>query len=626
VEISGKLAKWHPVTLTFAGPETSERAMPNPFTDYRLDVTLVARSGQHYVVPGFYAADGNAAITAAESGDKWRVHFSADEAGPWSYRVRFLHGTGVALADDPQGDSAGFMDDMEGTVEIGPADKPGNGFYGKGRLQYVGERYQRFAETGEYFLKVGADAPENLFAYEDFDATPNVGKRRKTWAPHLQDYHSEADDLLWGPNRDKGKALLGAVNYLSGKGMNAFSFLTFNVAGDDENVFMHLVKKDLADYEANHGKNTPDKAWTTSVERLRVDVSKTDQWDRVMRYADRKGMFLHFKTSEAENCKLMDGGELVRDAAERGPRAAYAWLLKEAAQGRLLYNDDTPMRILELTARLHRNEPVHEDDPQRRGVFTTTILSEADGRPTISLFFTGARHSGENLRALLAERLAGLPPPMQMCDALARNLPRDLETTVANCLSHGRRNFYELAETFPAEVQHVLACLKEVYRIDGQAKKQGLSPHARLRLHQEHSGPVMESLLQWLNAQIDERKVEPNSSLGQAIAYMLRHWEKLTLFLREPGAPLDNNVCEQALKMAIRHRKNSLFYKTQRGAEVGDLYMSLIHTCDHAQADPFDYLTELQRHHQRVIQSPGDWLPWNYRQQLARTPPPSPDA
>ncbi|MFW6170599.1 MAG: DUF5060 domain-containing protein [Planctomycetota bacterium] len=310
VEIGGKLAKWHPVTLTFAGPETSERAPPNPFTDYRLDVTFVGPSGQKYVVPGFYAADGNAAITGAESGDKWRVHFSADEAGQWSYRVRFFHAAGVALADDPRGDSGGFMDGMEGTFEIGPADKPGNGFYSKGRLQYVGERYQRFAETGEYFLKVGADAPENLFAYEDFDATPNVGKRRKTWAPHLQDYHGEADDLLWGPDRDKGKALLGAVNYLSGKGMNAFSFLTFNVAGDDENVFMHLVKKDLADYEANHGKSKPDKAWTTSIERLRIDVSKTGQWDRVMRYADRKGMFLHFKTSEVENCKLMDGGDL----------------------------------------------------------------------------------------------------------------------------------------------------------------------------------------------------------------------------------------------------------------------------------------------------------------------------
>jgi hypothetical protein len=237
-KITGKLAKWHKISLTFDGPETSERATPNPFTDYRLDVTFTAPSGRNYVVPGFYAADGVAAATSAESGNKWRVHFSADEAGEWSYAASFLKGKGVAVADEPDGESGGFMDGAKGTITIGPADGPGNGFYSKGRLQYVGQRYQRFAETGEYFLKVGADAPENIFAYSDFDATPNVGNRRKSWQPHLKDYDTEADDLLWGPDGDKGKALLGALNYLSGKGMNAFSFLTFNVAGDDENVFM----------------------------------------------------------------------------------------------------------------------------------------------------------------------------------------------------------------------------------------------------------------------------------------------------------------------------------------------------------------------------------------------------
>ncbi|TWU42117.1 DUF5060 domain-containing protein [Novipirellula artificiosorum] len=308
--VSGKLAKWHKVTLTFTGPETDERATPNPFTDYRLDVAFTGPSGQKYVVPGFFAADGNAAISGADSGSQWQVHFSADESGPWSYQATFLQGAGVALADQPVGESGGFMDGVKGTFQIGPADGPGNGLYSKGRLQYVGERYQRFAETGEIFLKVGADAPENLLAYDDFDATPNVGKRRKSWSPHLKDYNTDADGLLWGPNRDKGKGLLGAINYLSGKGMNVFSFLTFNVAGDDENIFMHLVKKDLADYEANHGKKTPDKAWTTSIERLRMDVSKTAQWDRVLQYGDQKGMFLHFKTSEAENCKLMDNGDL----------------------------------------------------------------------------------------------------------------------------------------------------------------------------------------------------------------------------------------------------------------------------------------------------------------------------
>lgn len=308
--------------------------------------------------------------------------------------------------------------------------------------------------------------------------------------------------------------------------------------------------------------------------------------------------------------------ELVRDAVSCGPGNVYQWLLVEAAQGNLLHNDDTRMQILELTGKLKNNEPVHEDDPQRRGVFTTNILSVAEGRPTISLFFTGTRHAGENLSDVLVRRMTDLPPPVQMCDALSRNLPGNLKTIVANCLSHGRRNFFDLADIFPSQVGHVLRCLGIVYRVDGRAKHQGLSPDERLRLHQARSGPVMQHLREWFQRQFDERQVEPNSSLGKSITYMLKHWEKLTLFLRVAGAPLDNNICERALKMAICHRKNSLFYKTLRGADVGDLYMSLIHTCYHAQADPFDYLTQLQRHSGRVAVSPGEWLPWNYRQQL----------
>ena len=310
IELSGELKTWHKVTLTMDGPETSERAAPNPFVDYRLDVTFTGPSGQVYVVPGFFAADGNAAITGASSGNQWRVTFAPDAVGDWSYKVSFKSGPGIAIADKPAGNPVRPLDGQSGTIQIGPTDKSGRDLRAKGRLRYVGKRYQQFAGTGAYFLKVGADAPENLFAYDDFDATPNVAGRRKSWSPHLKDYNSDADDLLWGPNHDRGKGLLGAINYLSGKGMNVFSFLTFNVAGDDENVFPHVVKKDLADYEANHGKKTPHKAWTTSVERLRMDVSKMAQWDRVMEYGDRKGMFLHFKTSEAENCKLMDGGDL----------------------------------------------------------------------------------------------------------------------------------------------------------------------------------------------------------------------------------------------------------------------------------------------------------------------------
>jgi transposase len=332
-------------------------------------------------------------------------------------------------------------------------------------------------------------------------------------------------------------------------------------------------------------------------------------WNRLQRLQELAGIPL----------PASDQWEQVRDAVEHGPRDAYRHLDALAAQGDLMHNDDTTMRVLELTEKTKHQQPLLEEDPQRRGVFTTGIVSVAQGRPDIVLFFTGPHHAGENLRTLLQSRSHELPLPIQMCDALSRNMPEDLRVILANCLAHGRRNFVDVVNDFPAEVRYVLECLKKVYQTDAQAKKQQLSPDERLRLHQEQSKPVMDELHCWLKAQLDDRLVEPNGSLGGAISYMLKHWEKLTLFLRVPGAPLDNNACERILKMAIRHRKNSLFYKTQRGADVGDLYMSLVHTCYSAGASPIDYLTELQRNHERVRAAPGDWMPWNYRAQLVAT-------
>jgi transposase len=329
-------------------------------------------------------------------------------------------------------------------------------------------------------------------------------------------------------------------------------------------------------------------------------------WNRLQRLQQLAGVPL----------PASDQWEQVRDAAERGPRDAHRHLAGLAAQGDLMHNDDTTMRVLELMEKTKRHQPLLEEDPERRGVFTTGIVSVAQGRPDIVLFFTGPHHAGENLRTLLQSRSQELPLPIQMCDALSRNMPEDLRVILANCLAHGRRNFVDVVQDFPAEVRYVLECLKKVYQTDAEAKQQHLSPEERMRLHQEQSKPVMDELHGWLKAQFDDRLVEPNGSLGGAIAYMLKHWKKLTLFLRVPGAPLDNNACERILKMAIRHRRNSLFYKTQRGAEVGDLYMSLIHTCYSSGASPVDYLTELQRNHERVRAAPGDWMPWNYRAQL----------
>ena len=275
-------------------------------------------------------------------------------------------------------------------------------------------------------------------------------------------------------------------------------------------------------------------------------------------------------------------------------------LIRQAAQGSLIHNDDTTMKILAA---------VNEEG--RSGTFTTGVLSLKDERK-IALFFTGGKHAGENLSDVLRQRHAGLDPPMQMADALSRNTPGAFMTLLANCLAHARRNFVDVAQNFPEECRQVIDVLGEVYKNDAWAKKQNMTPEARLLYHQTESGPLMEGLQRWMSAQFDEKKVEPNSGLGKAFSYMLKHWEPLTLFLRVPGAPIDNNICERALKMAIMHRKNSLFYRTLHGAYIGDLFMSIIHTCRLSKVNPFDYLVALQKHSRDVFRNPDQWLPWNY--------------
>jgi transposase len=209
-----------------------------------------------------------------------------------------------------------------------------------------------------------------------------------------------------------------------------------------------------------------------------------------------------------------------------------------------------------------------------------------------------------------------------MCDALDRNLPKDFEVVLANCTSHTRRKFVNVVENFPDECRYVLEMLAKIYKNDAKVRELGLSADERLFFHQVHSGPVMEELQKWMMKLLLDKLVEPNSGLGRAITYFLRHWEPLTLFVRKAGAPLDNNIAERALKKAILHRKNSLFYKTLNGARVGDTFMSLIHTCELSDADPFDYLTELLRHRDKLKRAPQDWMPWNYRQAIDRSAPP----
>jgi hypothetical protein len=303
--------------------------------------------------------------------------------------------------------------------------------------------------------------------------------------------------------------------------------------------------------------------------------------------------------------------ELVEETAEV-IKPAHEELIRQAAQGEVLHNDDTSMRVLQM-----------ERDPsdERTGVFTSGIVSTASGFHA-ALYFTGRQHAGENLADVIQQRVPGLSVPIQMCDALSRNTPKlssGVEMLLANCLAHGRRQFVEVAQNFPGECRYVLESLGSVYANDALAREQKLSAADRLLFHQQHSGPVMDQLHDWLEAELEEKKTEPNSGLGKAITYLLRHWKGLTTFLREAGAPLDNNICERALKRAVLHRKNALFYKTLHGAEVGDVFMSLIHTCQLCGANSFEYLTELQRHAQKLEARPSEWMPWNYRDTLARS-------
>lgn len=290
---------------------------------------------------------------------------------------------------------------------------------------------------------------------------------------------------------------------------------------------------------------------------------------------------------------------------------AYEELIRQAAQGKVLHHDDTTVKILEMMKGRASQTGAGSADSQRSGLFTSGVVALCDGHQ-VALFFSGRQHAGENLAEVLKHRAEELGRPIQMCDASSRNMPEELKTILANCLAHGRRNFVDLYDRFPEDCKYVLEALKVVYANDAKARQEEMSAEERLAFHQQQSGPTMQDLKKWLDRQIKEKLVESNSGLGEAIQYMRNHWDKLTLFLRQAGAPLDNNICERALKKAILHRKNAYFYKSPRGAKVGDLYMSLIHTCELCGVNASDYLTALHRHPSEVAADPSHWMPWNY--------------
>jgi hypothetical protein len=373
--ISGELKKWHRVSITFIGPFTSETHANNPFRNYRLDVTFThPATGKSYRVPGFFAADGNAADTGADRGDRWRVHFAPDETGPWHYVASFRAGPDVVTNASPAAGVPTAFDGASGSFVVGPTDKAGRDLRGKGRLQYVGKHHLRFAETGEYFLKMGADSPENLLDYEDFDDQPNVNDRRKSWSAHAADYDpTEASQYTWKDGR--GTELLGAIKYLADKGMNAFSFIPFTLDGDDHAVFPHRLVSTVTAFE-----NAAPPRWNAGVVyHDRFDVSKLEQWDRIFAYADQKGMYLHFKTLETENELLMDGGNLgverilyYRELIARfGYHLALNWNLGEEI------NDATTAQKQAWSQYFYDTDPYHHHQVIHNGANHFDLLGNA---------------------------------------------------------------------------------------------------------------------------------------------------------------------------------------------------------------------------------------------------------
>jgi hypothetical protein len=295
---------------------------------------------------------------------------------------------------------------------------------------------------------------------------------------------------------------------------------------------------------------------------------------------------------------------------------------KVAAQGDLVFQDDTAVRILSLMKENHEMLAAAQaqglSKPKERTGMHTTALVVKVGEHTAILYYSSRRHAGENLQGLLEQRKAGLEKPLAMSDALSSNEVADESMLIrCHCLAHGRRKFSDLEAVFPHECQVVLEVIRQVFDHDEQARKDQLSPEARLAYHQAQSQPLMDELKGWLAKQMDEHLVEPNSSLGKAIAYMQSHWETLTRFLSVPGAPLDNNLAERVLKLFIRQRKNSLFYKSPHSAYIASVLTSLIATCLYAGVNALEYLVALQEHRSEVFADPAAWLPWAYARSRA---------
>lgn len=301
--------------------------------------------------------------------------------------------------------------------------------------------------------------------------------------------------------------------------------------------------------------------------------------------------------------------EMTEDVAD-ALLPVYAALCKEAAQAELLHNDDTTAKILSRVKELK----TLEGEAERTGTVTTCIIAALkDIGVKIGLFFTGWKHAGENLDELLEERSAELSPPIQECDALSRNVPKNHTTQLGNCLAHLRRKFYELVDVWPQEVARMIGEFASIFAIEHAAPQDS---EERLKWHQEKSRPIMDGIKKYCNSLIESKKVEPNSSMGKTIAYLNNHWEAFTLFLRIPGVPLTNNDAERLIKRAVLNRKNAYFFRNETGAKIADILMSVMETCVLNNVNPYNYLIAIQKHQEDVGRNPPLWLPWLYEERL----------
>jgi len=287
-----------------------------------------------------------------------------------------------------------------------------------------------------------------------------------------------------------------------------------------------------------------------------------------------------------------------------------------AANSKIIWNDDTVNCILEVIAENKRSENA------RTGMYTTCIMAETEDGHKIALYLNGTQHSGENVEAVLKKRDKNKEPIIQMSDALAANTPATIATIACYCLSHGFRKIEYLDDYFPLPCMSIMKKLGKVFEHD--AKTREMTDDERLAYHIEHSKPIMFSLYEQILNLLSSNDVEPNGELAKALRYFQNHWLELTRFLSVAGAPIDNNIVERALKLAIRVRKNSLFYKSRYSAALSGMLISLIYTCTYAHVNPATYLTALQKNEEAVTKNPEHWLPWNFEKQIKKLTPHSP--